>query len=106
MLPHPLPHTVATPSRPARLLVLSPVAAPTEIEWHRLSPRGREILQQIALRLAAGYSYEEIADILDRDRPPFRHLEPPVGGKPISKNWVSSRARELKRECEDMSVPV
>ena len=90
------------PSGPA--LMLPSMAAPPEIAWERLSPRGKEIMRQVVLRLAAGYTYTEIAQILDRDRPPFKHLVPPVGR--IDKSWVSTRTRELKREIEDMMSPV
>lgn len=82
------------------------MALPEEVDWSELSPRGREIVRQVGLRLAAGFSYEEIAEILERDTPPFRHLELPLGGKPISKAWVSARTRELKVEIETMSSPV
>lgn len=70
------------------------------VEWSRLTPRSREIMAQVGLRLMAGYNYEEIAEQLDDVRPELQHLPLP---KTITKGWVSARFRELRREAEDVS---
>ena len=70
------------------------------VDWSRLTPRSREIMAQVALRLMAGYSYEEIAEQLDAERPELKHLPLP---KTVTKGWVSARFRELRREAEQVS---
>ena len=70
------------------------------VEWSRLTPRSREIMAQVGLRLMAGYNYEEIAEQLDEARPELKNLPLP---KQITKGWVSARFRELRREAEEVS---
>ena len=74
-------------------------APPASIEWNRLSPGSLETVRLITMRLAAGYTYDEIALVLDHQRPELRHLSPPAGGR-YTKAWVSARARELRHEIE------
>jgi len=76
-------------------------APPAEIGWRVLSLRSREIVLHIVMPLAAGYEYDEVAARLDRERPEFRHPEPPAPGKSITRSWVQRRARELRREIEE-----
>jgi hypothetical protein len=67
--------------------VLAGLAAPpSEVDWSALSPRSREILVQIGLRLSAGWRLEEVAAELDRTRPQLPHLPLPEHG--VSKLWV------------------
>ena len=77
--------TVATPDRHR------------SVEWSRLTPRSREIISQVGLRLTAGFSYDEIAEALDTQRPELRHL--PLPPK-VTKSWVSARFREVRREIQ------
>jgi len=83
---------------------LPPVAAPAEIDWSALSFRSREIISQVALRLTAGYSLDEIAEQLSDARPSLRYVELPKGD--VTKSWCSARLRELQHEIEEMSAPV
>lgn len=73
------------------------------VEWSRISPRGRDIIAQIGLRLVAGFSYEEIALELERTRPELQHLPLP---EPVTKSWVSARWRELRQEAEVIGVSI
>ena len=83
--------------RPVRGLASSAVpAAPQEIEWSRLSPAAIETAQ-IGFRLSAGYSFDEIAEQLDRVRPEFRHQELPPA---VTKGWVARRVADLRDEIE------
>lgn len=77
--------------------------ASRSVEWSRISPRGREIIAQIGLRLVAGFSYDEIAEALERERPELRHLPLP---ERVTKSWVSARWRELRQEAETIGVTI
>lgn len=82
--------------------VLEQRAASRVVEWSRLSPRGRELVRVIALRFAAGYSFDEIADMIEESRSEIRaDLELPRGR--VTKGWVSARFRELRRELEEVT---
>ncbi len=70
------------------------------VEWSRLTPRSREIMSQVVLRLMAGFNYEEIADELERTRPELKNLPLP---ERVTKGWVSARFRELRREADSIS---
>ncbi|CAN5760039.1 hypothetical protein BH18ACT13_BH18ACT13_13590 [soil metagenome] len=76
--------------------MLPPMAAPATIDWSALSFASREIVGQIVLRLAAGYSAAEIAQMLTEARPKLKYHELPAGE--VRKEWVSARLRELRRE--------
>jgi predicted transcriptional regulator len=76
------------------------VPAPRSVEWNALSLASREVARHVTLREAAGYTYDEIALQLQRDRPELRHLPAPSPSKGCTKAWVSARARELRREIE------
>jgi hypothetical protein len=52
-------------------------------------------VKHVVLRLAAGYTLDEIAAVLERDRPELRHLRLPAH---VSKESVAARMRELRRE--------
>lgn len=71
------------------------MAPPEQIDWHALSPQARQVVAQIGFRLTAGYSLDEIAEILDRERPELRHLPLPAR---VTKSWVAVRVRELRQE--------
>jgi len=75
------------------------VAPPRKIDWSALSLRSREIVLQCSLREAAGLSIGEVADVLNREHPEFRHLEPPPRGV-YTKGWIQARLREVRREIE------
>lgn len=53
-------------------------APPHTVEWSRISPRGLAIAQQVAMRISAGYSYDEVAAQIEADRENIRDLELPV----------------------------
>jgi hypothetical protein len=40
--------------------------APEDVDWEGLSPRGQAILRVVAMPLAAGYSHQEVAELLGR----------------------------------------
>ena len=73
------------------------------IDYSKLSPAAGECLGQVALRLTAG-SIEEVAEHFERERPPLRHLQLPTN-KPVTKNWVSARLRELRTELRGAVIP-
>jgi hypothetical protein len=75
---------------------------PSTIDWDALSLRGREICLHVIVPLSAGFEYAEVAERLDRNRPEVRHLELPT--KAITKAWVQGRARELRREIEELGA--
>jgi DNA-directed RNA polymerase specialized sigma24 family protein len=66
------------------VLILTDVA-PTDIEWEKLSDRGRWILQQVALPVALGLSYNEVARRLGCSRP--------VVGR-----WLDELAEEIRNQ--------
>ena len=68
-------------------------------DWSKLSPRGRAILGQVAIRLTAGYSYPEIAELLDTQRPVLQDLPLPKGK--VTTGWVQARMRELRQELRE-----
>ena len=94
--------TCAPDSSDAPRLTWVPVPVPTEIEWGRLSPRGREIAKVIGLRAAAGLSASEIAAKLDEERPALRYLELPH--RPVRHAWVLAQMRALKAEILEVGA--
>jgi hypothetical protein len=74
-------------------------APPTSIEWNRLSPPSLEAVKLITMRMAAGYSYDEVALMLDAEQPELRHLKPPTDSR-FTTQWVSKVHRELRAEIE------
>lgn len=60
-----------------------------------------EVATQIVMRVTAGYSYDEIAELLDDHRDNIRYLELPKG--PVTKTWIAARIRELRKEIEETS---
>lgn len=72
---------------------------PGTINYSRLSPAGREVLGQIALRITAGWTSEEIAREFNHRRLSFEHLPMPknraVG---FTSGWVNARLRTLRDE--------
>ena len=71
---------------------------PCEIDWNALSPRSREIVLHCSIREAAGYSLDEVAVALDRERPELRHLELP---EKVNEELGAGRLRDLRREIEE-----
>jgi hypothetical protein len=69
-----------------------------EVDWSLLTPRSREIVSQIGLRLVAGYSLEEIAAMIEAERPEVKNLPMPAGK--VTKQWVAQRWKELRHECQ------
>jgi hypothetical protein len=63
-------------------------APPTSIEWNRLSPPSLEAVKLITMRMAAGYSYDEVALMLDTEQPELRRLKPPTDSR-FTTQWVS-----------------
>ena len=63
--------------------------------WLRLTPRGHELLEQIAFRAAADFEPTEIARILDTTRPELKHLELP---EQVTSWWLRNRMAELRAE--------
>jgi len=57
--------------------------------------RSREVVLHVSLREAAGLSLGEVTDVLNVERPEFRHLELPAK---VTKAWVQARLREVRRE--------
>ena len=87
--------------RPSRRLRSRPVAAPpASIEWDRLSQRSLEIAAHVAVRLAAGFNYVEVAAQIERQRDELRYLDPPEG-RPVGKHWCMARMGELRAERRD-----
>ena len=68
---------------------------PGTINYLSLSPASREVIGQIALRVMAGWSTEEISSEFNRTRPTFRHLNQP---KAYTMGWVNCRLRELRED--------
>jgi hypothetical protein len=60
-----------------------------------LSMPSRAIILNVVFHLEAGYSFDEIAVILDRERPELRHVELP---QRVTKSWVQARLRDVRRE--------
>ncbi len=77
------------------LPILARAPLPGQINYERLTPAAAEVLGQIALRLTAGWSLEEVALELDRERPQLSHLELPPR---VTKGWCSQRMRLLREE--------
>ena len=73
--------------------VATPAPQPGTVNYNALSPTMREVLAQVGLRLTAGFNYDEIAQLLNQERPELRHLPLP---KTVSKHWVATRSRELR----------
>ena len=76
------------------------MTVPDDVAWSRLSPRGHEIVEQIALRAAAGFSTKDVAQMLNTAKPKLKHLELP---DPVDSTWVSRRMSELRLELQDVS---
>ena len=79
-------------------VVLPPVAPlPRKVDWSALSLRSREAVLHITEREAAGFSLDEIAPTLDRERPELHHLQLPPK---VTKAWLAARMRDVRREIE------
>ena len=94
-LPKACPTRPHVPSSP-RATLPCVAAPPPSVDWDRLTPKGRETATRISLREANGYSYGEIAVLLDAERDQLTHLNPPPGQTRSS--WISAKVRELKDE--------
>ena len=75
------------------------MTAPEAIEWSELSPASQETIKHVMVRIAAGWTYEEVAVAMERERPELRHVPLPPRGT-FTKGWVAARARELRPEIE------
>lgn len=80
---------------PASRTASNPAPLAGSVNWSTISPRGRQMLGQIGYRLAAGLTLDEVAEQLDRERPPLVGIEWP---KTVTKGWVSKELRVLKQE--------
>jgi hypothetical protein len=62
-----------------------------------LSPAAREVLRHVGLRLSAGFTADEVAAVLDRERPMFRHHEVPPEVKRHPLAGRAATVPELRR---------
>ncbi|HUG64321.1 MAG TPA: hypothetical protein VMK83_03815 [Gaiellaceae bacterium] len=74
---------------------------PTNIPWGSLSPRSLAIVREVGLRLTAGYSFTEVAAILDHERPEIP--DAPISARGITKGWVQTRLREARTEIREIA---
>jgi hypothetical protein len=72
---------------------MPPTPSPGDVNWQALSPRERELLQQVGLRIVHEKNYTDIADELNAARPALRHVELPVV---VTNVWVSRAVDELR----------
>jgi hypothetical protein len=77
--------------------------APNEVNWSGLSPRGREALGHIAMRMSAGYTSDEIAAIVEAERERLQHLPLPRFGQPVSRAWIAAQLHDLRAELREVS---
>ena len=62
-------------------------------------PESREVLGQIALRITAGWTSQEIAAEFNERPPSFRHVPLPKNrATGVSSSWVNARLRTLRDE--------
>jgi hypothetical protein len=79
---------------------------PGQIRYERLSPASKEVLGQIALRLTAGWTSEEIANEFNRQPPPFRHVPLPKNtATGFTGQWVNARLWTLRDEMVESIDP-
>ena len=50
---------------------------------------------RISAREVCGYSYEEIAQLLEHERGDFKHIRPP---REITTGWVSRQIKRVREE--------
>lgn len=71
--------------------------APNEIDWLRLSPRGRAILAWIAVPIATGLDHTELTDRLNLQRPEIPDLPLP---EVVNTDWIGKQLRRLRAELQ------